>query len=44
MLAGGLVGIVGDIFGPASVILLLAIVSLLSAAFIKKLPDVSDAD
>ena len=43
MLAGGLVGIVGDIFGPASVILLLAIVSLLSAAFIKKLPDVSDA-
>ena len=43
MLAGGLVGVLGDLFGPASVILILSVVSLLASLFIKKLPDVSDA-
>ncbi len=43
MLAGGLVGVIGDLYGPASVILVLSIVSLMAALFIRKLPDVSKA-
>ncbi len=44
MLAGGLIGILADRLGASSVILLLGMLSLLAAAYIRTLPDVSDAD
>ncbi len=42
MLVGGLVGLVGDWLGAASVVLLLGAVSLLAAAYIRGLPEVSE--
>ncbi len=44
MLVGGLVGLVGDWLGAASVVLLLGVFSLLAAAYIRGLPDVSEPD
>ncbi|MCB1772063.1 MAG: MFS transporter [Gammaproteobacteria bacterium] len=41
MLVGGLVGLVGDWLGPAAVILALAAVSFVAAAYAMRLPDVS---
>lgn len=43
MLLGGFVGLLGDWFGAAGVILLLAVVSLLAAFYISRLNDVSDS-
>ena len=43
MLIGGLVGLLGEKLGAAGIVLLLAIISLLAAFFIQRLPDVSDA-
>jgi len=42
MLLGGLVGLLADWLGAASVVLLLGLLSLLAALFIRSLPDVSD--
>ena len=44
MLLGGLVGVLADVFGVAQVVLLLALMSLIAAMFIQRLPDVSLAD
>ena len=43
MLVGGLVGVLGDLFGAAAVILLLGLLSLLAAACARNLPEVSAA-
>jgi hypothetical protein len=43
MLLGGLVGLIGDWFGPEAVIAGLAVTSLLAAAYVMRLPDVSEA-
>ncbi|MDF7802023.1 hypothetical protein P4C99_21280 [Pontiellaceae bacterium B1224] len=42
MLAGGLIGLIGDWLGPAATVLILGICSLFSAFYIRRLPDVSD--
>lgn len=42
MLLGGIIGWLGDLYGPASVVLMLGLLSLLAAAYIIKLPEVSD--
>lgn len=44
MLLGGLVGVLADVFGVALVVLLLALMSLIAAVFIQRLPDVSLAN
>ncbi len=44
MLLGGLVGVLADVFGVTLVVLLLALMSLIAAVFIQRLPDVSLAD
>ena len=41
MLAGGLIGLIGDTLGPAATVLILGLLSLLSAFYIRHLPDVS---
>jgi hypothetical protein len=43
MLAGGLIGLLGDRLGPASIVLLLGLLALLAAYYIVRLPEVSDA-
>ena len=43
MLLGGVVGFLGDLFGSASVVLLLGLISLVAVLFIRNLPDVSAA-
>ncbi len=43
MLFGGLIGLLGDWIGAAATILVLAILSLMAAFYISKLPQVSDA-
>ena len=43
MLVGGLIGLIGDRLGPAAIVLILGVVSLCAAVYIRKLPDVSDA-
>jgi hypothetical protein len=42
MLAGGLVGLVGEWLGAAATVLLLGMLSLLAALYISRLPQVSD--
>ena len=42
MLVGGLVGLVSDWFGPGFTVLLLALISLFAAFYIRYLPDVSE--
>ncbi|MDX1345816.1 MAG: MFS transporter, partial [Sedimenticolaceae bacterium] len=42
MLAGGLVGLVGEWLGAAATVLLLGVLSLLAAIYISRLPQVSD--
>ena len=44
MLIGGLVGLLGDWLGPAAIVLLLGLISLLAAVYIVRLPEVSEAD
>jgi hypothetical protein len=43
MLAGGLIGLIGDRLGPAATVLVLGLLSLISAVYIRHLPNVSDA-
>jgi len=43
MLVGGLVGLLGDRFGAAAVLLILGLLSLLAALYARALPQVSDA-
>lgn len=42
MLVGGLVGLISDWFGPGFTVLMLALVSLYAAFYVKYLPDVSE--
>jgi hypothetical protein len=42
MLAGGLIGLIGDWLGAAATVLVLAILSLLAAGYIRNLPEVSE--
>lgn len=42
MLAGGLIGLIGDTLGPAATVLILGLLSLLSTVYIRHLPDVSE--
>ena len=42
MLAAGLVGILGDLFGAEAVVLLLGLFSFIAAAYARRLPEVSD--
>ena len=44
MLVGGLVGLVGDWLGAPATVLLLGLLSLLAAGFIRGLPEVSEPD
>jgi len=44
MLVGGLIGLLGDWLGPAAIVLLLGLLSLLAAFYIVRLPEVSEAD
>jgi hypothetical protein len=44
MLIGGLIGLLGDWLGPAAIVLLLAVLSLLAAYYVVGLPEVSGAD
>ena len=41
MLAGGLVGLIGDWLGAAATVLILGLLSLIAAAYVLRLPDVS---
>ncbi len=43
MLAGGLIGLVGDWLGPPYIVLLLAVLALLSAFYINRLPEMSES-
>jgi hypothetical protein len=43
MLFGGLIGLIGDWLGAAAIVLLLGLLSLLAAAYILTLPEVSEA-
>ncbi len=43
MLVGGLIGLIADWLGPAATVLILGLISLLAAAYIHNLPDVSEA-
>ena len=43
MLVGGLIGLIADWLGPAATVLILGLLSLLAAAYVHNLPDVSDA-
>ncbi len=42
MLAGGLIGLIGDWLGAAAIVLLLGLLALIAAAYSLKLPDVSE--
>jgi hypothetical protein len=42
MLAGGLIGLVGDWLGAAATVLVLGVLSLAAAAYVVTLPEVSD--
>jgi len=42
MLAGGLIGLIGDWLGAAATVLILGLLSLIAAAYSLKLPDVSE--
>jgi hypothetical protein len=42
MLTGGLIGLLGDWLGAPAIVLLLGVLSLLAAVFIRGLPDVSE--
>jgi hypothetical protein len=42
MLAGGLIGLLGDWLGSAAVVLVLALLSSLAAAYVTSLPQVSE--
>jgi hypothetical protein len=44
MLVGGLIGLLGDWLGPAAIVLLLGLLSLLAAYYVARLPEVSEAD
>ena len=44
MLVGGLIGVLGDWLGAAAILLLLGVLSLLAAVYIRGLPEVSDVD
>jgi hypothetical protein len=44
MLVGGLVGLIGDWLGAPATVLLLGLLSLLAAAYILRLPEVSEPD
>jgi hypothetical protein len=44
MLVGGLIGLVGDWLGAAATVLLLGLLSLLAAAYIRGLPEVSEPE
>ncbi|MGD9418949.1 MAG: MFS transporter [Verrucomicrobiota bacterium JB025] len=44
MLAGGLIGLIGDKLGPAFTVLTLGILSLLTVFYIRHLPDVSEPE
>lgn len=44
MLFGGLIGALGDLFGPASVLLLLGILSLAAGGYAWRLPEVSEPE
>ena len=41
MLAGGLIGLIGDVAGPAVTVLILGLLSIGSTFYIRQLPDVS---
>lgn len=43
MLVGGLIGALGDWLGAPAIVLLLGVMSLIAALFIRSLPDVSEA-
>jgi hypothetical protein len=42
MLAGGLIGLIGDWLGAAATVLILGLLSLIAAAYSLKLPNVSE--
>ena len=42
MLVGGLIGLIGDWLGAAAIVLIFGLLSLLAAAYILSLPDVSE--
>lgn len=42
MLAGGLIGFVGESPGAATILLILGLISLLAAAYASRLPEVSE--
>lgn len=42
MLAGGLIGLIGDWLGAAATVLVLGLLALIAATYILKLPDVSE--
>ncbi|MCP5141432.1 MAG: MFS transporter [Gammaproteobacteria bacterium] len=44
MLAGGLIGLLGDWLGAAATVLVLGLLSLVAAFYIARLPEVSDCD
>ena len=44
MLFGGLIGLIGDWLGPAAIVLVLGIMSMLAAFYIKYLPEVSEPE
>ena len=43
MLLGGLIGLLGDWLGATTILLILGLCSILSAIYISRLPQVSDA-
>jgi hypothetical protein len=43
MLAGGLLGLIGDWLGADAIVLLLALVSLIAAGYVSRLAEVSEA-
>ncbi len=44
MLFGGLIGLIGDWLGPAAIVLVLGVMSMLAAFYIKYLPEVSEPE
>jgi len=42
MLAGGFIGLIGDLLGAQTTILILAVISIYAAFYIHQLPDVSE--
>jgi hypothetical protein len=41
MLAGGIIGVIADVFDVQTVILILSVIALASSGYIRRLPDVS---